>query len=147
IGLIEIHRQSAVPVSDQLFDRLRSCIESGRIVAGTPLPSTRVVAKHLGLSRNTVLAAYSELLMHGLVETRVGYGTVVAEVARADRPAMNVRDIRRERASTAALHWTMQPKPPRWLMRSQTLAIRDVSRMREESIRESCLEAVVQHLA
>ena len=143
---IAIHRNST-PVSDQLFEAIRDAIRSGRIGAGEQLPSTRDLSKQLGLSRNTVLAAYSELLMHGLIETRVGFGTVVA-----DAPVQPVRarvDPRPRKVAPgrASLHWTLQPKPPRWFTRAQMAAIRDVSRMRAESIREECFDAVLQHLA
>ena len=145
-SLIAIHRQ-ATPVSDQLFEAVRDAIRSGRVGPGEQLPSTRDLAKQLGLSRNTVLAAYSELLMHGLIETRVGFGTVVADATIQTSPPRVDSRPRKMAPGRASLHWTLQPKPPRWFTRAQMAAIRDVARLRAEAIREECFDAVQQHLA
>lgn len=61
-----------------LVGRLRDAIVSGRLRAGTVLPSTRVLAPELGLARGTVVGAYSELLAQGFLRTRVGGETAVA---------------------------------------------------------------------
>jgi len=58
--------------------RLREAIVSGRLRAGTVLPSTRVLARELGLSRGTVVDAYDELVAHGFLLTRAGGETTVA---------------------------------------------------------------------
>ena len=56
---------------------LRTAILAGRIPAGARLPSSRDLARQLGLRRNAVVVAYEQLLSDGLVETRVGAGTFV----------------------------------------------------------------------
>ncbi|MDE2456674.1 MAG: winged helix-turn-helix transcriptional regulator, partial [Burkholderiales bacterium] len=50
----------------------------GRLAAGSRLPSTRELALQLGLSRNTVLAAYELLRAERLIEARTGRGSFVA---------------------------------------------------------------------
>jgi GntR family transcriptional regulator/MocR family aminotransferase len=59
---------------------LREAIRSGRLSTGTPLPSTRGLARELGLSRGTVTAAYDQLAEQGYVTTRPGAATRVADV-------------------------------------------------------------------
>lgn len=51
---------------------LRAQMLTGRLEAGARLPSTRVLAGALGVSRNTTTLAYEQLLLEGYVESRVG---------------------------------------------------------------------------
>jgi GntR family transcriptional regulator/MocR family aminotransferase len=61
-----------------LESALRAAIRDGRLPAGTLLPSTRGLARDLGLSRGTVTAAYDQLVEEGFLATRPGSGTTVA---------------------------------------------------------------------
>lgn len=72
---------SAVPLSRQLYERLRQTILSGQMSAGARLPSTRGLASQLGVSRNTVCTAYMQLFAEGYILGKVGYGTAVAPLA------------------------------------------------------------------
>jgi DNA-binding GntR family transcriptional regulator len=74
---IVLDREAPAPLHRQLRDQLASAIRTG--AAGMRLPSTRVLARVLGLSRNTVLAAYDALAADGLIEGRRGAATSVAE--------------------------------------------------------------------
>jgi len=69
------------PLFLQLASAIADDIRRGRLKPGEPLPGTRELAGHLALNRNTVIAGYDELLAEGLVRTRVGGGTFVAEPA------------------------------------------------------------------
>src|SRR5256885_12019185 len=51
-----------------LYDELRHAILHGQLQPGTRLPSTRALAEERGVSRNTVLNAYEQLLSEGYVE-------------------------------------------------------------------------------
>ena len=51
-----------LPLHRQLYELLRSYILGGRLAAGSSLPATRTLAQHLGVGRNTVVAAYEQLL-------------------------------------------------------------------------------------
>jgi GntR family transcriptional regulator / MocR family aminotransferase len=77
---IELDRSSVVPMHRQLYDYLRSAILSGRLAGGLRLPATRTLATELGVSRNTVMSAFDQLLAEGYMESRVGAGTYVARV-------------------------------------------------------------------
>src|SRR5690606_5586505 len=64
---------------------LRRFILDGQIAAHTLLPSTRSLAEDLKVGRNTVIAAYDQLLAEGFIEARAGSGTWVAPI-KQDRP-------------------------------------------------------------
>jgi GntR family transcriptional regulator/MocR family aminotransferase len=57
---------------------LRAGILQGRISPGTRLPSTRDLAQTLRVGRNTVAAAFEQLVAEGYLESRVGDGTYVS---------------------------------------------------------------------
>src|SRR5262249_43680272 len=62
----------------QVRGAIRSAILDGRLAAGLRLPSSRALARQLGVRRNAIIAAYEHLLSDGFVETRMGAGTYVA---------------------------------------------------------------------
>jgi len=72
-----INPAAPAPLYRQLYDEFRAAILSGRLKAGNKLPPTRELASELGVSRNTVMAAYDQLLSEGYVEGHVGSGTWV----------------------------------------------------------------------
>ncbi|MGR4883090.1 PLP-dependent aminotransferase family protein [Streptomyces sp. LARHCF249] len=74
-----------------LAEALREAARSGRLAAGTRLPSSRSLAADLGIARNTVAEAYAELVAEGWLTARQGSGTRVAERARPRRAAAAVR--------------------------------------------------------
>jgi GntR family transcriptional regulator/MocR family aminotransferase len=64
-----------------LHGQLHAAILDGRLKAGLRLPATRSLAAALGVSRNTVVAAYDLLLSEGYIVARRGAGNFVADVA------------------------------------------------------------------
>jgi GntR family transcriptional regulator/MocR family aminotransferase len=71
---------SDIPLYQALYAHMRAAILSGELQDGMKLPSTRALADELGISRNTVLNAYRQLLAEGYLESRPGSGTFVAHV-------------------------------------------------------------------
>ncbi|WP_449370849.1 MocR-like pyridoxine biosynthesis transcription factor PdxR [Thiomonas sp.] len=69
----------APPLNRRLYLSLRGAILAGRITAGVQLPSTRDLARDLGLSRNTVMSAINQLTAEGYLTARQGSGTFVSE--------------------------------------------------------------------
>jgi GntR family transcriptional regulator/MocR family aminotransferase len=67
----------ATPLYEQLCESLRAAIAGGRLEPGTRLPSTRTLARELRISRNTVVAAYEQLALEGLLVATIGSGTRV----------------------------------------------------------------------
>jgi len=68
-----------LPVGLQLGWRLRALIRTGELRAGERLPSFRQLAEWAGVNVGTVRAVYESLEADGLVTTRQGQGTFVAE--------------------------------------------------------------------
>jgi GntR family transcriptional regulator / MocR family aminotransferase len=75
--VFSLQRDSAVPRYLQIVQGLRQEIATGVLIAGTRLPSSRQLARDLGVSRITVANAYAELEADGLIESRVGSGTFI----------------------------------------------------------------------
>ena len=67
----------STPLGTQLSERLREMIVHGRLSRGVRLPPSRALARRLGVSRNTVLFAYEELIADGLLAGTVGSGTCI----------------------------------------------------------------------
>ncbi len=70
-----------LPVGVQLAWRLRALIASGRLAPGERMPSVRTMAEWAAVNVNTVRAVYARLTDDGLVVTRHGRGSFVAERA------------------------------------------------------------------
>lgn len=78
---LDIDRSGVEPIHVQIVKGLHEAIGAGRLPAGLKLPSTRVLAGELGVSRNTVLQAFEALTQEGLLVGKVGAGTFVAGLA------------------------------------------------------------------
>src|SRR5262245_16269594 len=65
-------------VRSSLENALRDAIRTGRLAPGSRLPSSRALAADLAVARNTVAAAYGQLVAEGWLEARHGSGTRVA---------------------------------------------------------------------
>jgi GntR family transcriptional regulator len=76
---LQLDRDSGVPVGTQLAWRLRSAIERGELGPGDKLPSLRDAATAADVNVNTVRAAYAKLESAGVVTTKQGRGTFVAQ--------------------------------------------------------------------
>lgn len=86
IRLVASPGEDAAPLHRRLYRQLRGHILSGHLPPGTRLPSARMLATDLRVSRNTVEAAMAQLVDEGFVERRVGAGTVVSESVRDAAP-------------------------------------------------------------
>jgi GntR family transcriptional regulator / MocR family aminotransferase len=78
---ISIDRSQGTSLIRQLYDQVRLGIVRGELRAGEQLPSTRQLARDLGVSRIIAVEAYDQLLAEGYIESRQGSGTYVAEGA------------------------------------------------------------------
>lgn len=75
---ININTISNVPLHRQIYEEVRRGILSGRLARGKRVPSTREMAKQVGVARATVSMAYDYLLGEGYFETYRGSGTYVS---------------------------------------------------------------------
>jgi DNA-binding transcriptional regulator YhcF (GntR family) len=74
---LDLH--SGVPVYRQIVDQVRGGIASGSLTEGDQLPTVRQLAVDLSINPNTVMRAYRELELGGLLETHQGTGTFISE--------------------------------------------------------------------
>ncbi|GAA3927766.1 GntR family transcriptional regulator [Actinoplanes auranticolor] len=75
--IFRIDRRTGTAVYAQLMHQVRQAVRMGRLAPGDQLPTAREVAERTGINPNTVLKAYRELEVAGLVEARQGSGTYV----------------------------------------------------------------------
>jgi DNA-binding transcriptional regulator YhcF (GntR family) len=77
--LLSIDRDDDLPVGVQLAWKLRGAIANGRLGPGDRLPSVREIAETSGVNVNTARTVYGKLEREGLIVTRHGLGTFVAD--------------------------------------------------------------------
>src|SRR5579862_9146411 len=70
---------SGVPVYRQLIDQVQGAIASGVLKPGDQLPTVRLVAVELAINPNTVMRAYREMEIRGILDTQQGTGTFIAD--------------------------------------------------------------------
>jgi regulator of protease activity HflC (stomatin/prohibitin superfamily) len=70
--------QSGMPVYRQIIDQIRGALASGALATGDQLPTVRQLAVDLAINPNTVVRAYKELELGGLLETHQGTGTFIS---------------------------------------------------------------------
>src|SRR5438874_10280894 len=70
---------SGVPVYRQIIDQVLGGMAAGTLAAGTQLPTVRQVAVDLAINPNTVVRAYRELEIRGVLETQQGTGTFISQ--------------------------------------------------------------------
>jgi GntR family transcriptional regulator len=75
--MLDLH--TGVPVYRQLIDQVRAGIASGSLTGGDQLPTVRQLAVDLAINPNTVMRAYRELELGGLLETHQGTGTFISD--------------------------------------------------------------------
>ena len=126
LPMLAVDRTLARPLHRQIYEAFRAAILHGRLRPGQRIPSTRVLAVEVGVSRFPVLNAYAQLLAEGYLESRVGAGTVVSEslpeqltaTAPVDTKAHAIKSKPRRIASRCArltrresLPWTVHMGP------------------------------------
>jgi GntR family transcriptional regulator len=89
---LDLH--SGVPVYRQIMDQVRGGVASGALTVGDQLPTVRQLAVDLAINPNTVVRAYRELELGGLLETHQGTGTFIS--------AQKIRGGNEERARQLA---------------------------------------------
>ncbi|HZQ96704.1 MAG TPA: GntR family transcriptional regulator [Candidatus Sulfotelmatobacter sp.] len=97
---LDLH--SGVPVYRQLIDQVRGGIASGSLSAGDQLPTVRQLAVDLAINPNTVMRAYRELELGGLLETHQGTGTFIANRKMEKKAAERDRQLTQMAGEVAA---------------------------------------------
>jgi len=76
---IRVSPQSSAPLYEQIVAQVKQLVSSGRLRPGDSLPTIRALAQRLLINPNTVARAYRELEVEGIVHSRVGHGTTIAD--------------------------------------------------------------------
>ena len=85
--LISVDRGQARTLGGQIEDQIRAAIRDGRLAPGAVLPSTRVLARQIEVSRPIVVDAYAQLAAEGYLRLRQGARPAVATSARPEAPS------------------------------------------------------------
>ncbi len=78
--LVPIDSQKKKPLYEQIYEYIRGEIRCGGLKASDRLPSTRMLAEHLKVSRSTTQMAYDQLLAEGYIEAHPCRGYFVAQM-------------------------------------------------------------------
>ena len=73
-----IDSKSGVPCYRQIIEQIKFGVARGELMAGDQLPTVRQLAVTLSINPNTVIRAYRELEIEGLLDTQQGSGTFVS---------------------------------------------------------------------
>ena len=96
--LLRLDRGLGQPLRSQLETGIREAVRTGRLQGGERLPSSRELARQLGISRGLVQECYQQLLAEGYLTSQAGSATRVAATARpvpaASRPPEPARPAR-----------------------------------------------------
>jgi len=105
---LHIDPDSGVPVYLQISQAIRRSIALGSLRGGEQVPSVREVAEMLTVNPNTVAKAYQLLEREGIVSTRKGIGTFVADgdvsITSQERKAVIVEKLDRALVEAGNLH-------------------------------------------
>jgi GntR family transcriptional regulator len=95
--MLRVDPRDPLPLWRQLEDGVRNLVASGALRPGASVPSVRELARELAVNPATIAKAYQHLVDAGVLETRRGEGTFVAE-----GPPLLPRAERRRRLQQAA---------------------------------------------
>lgn len=97
--LVPIDNQSKKPLYEQIYTYIRNEIRDGNLKSGDRLPSTRILAEHLKVSRSTTQMAYEQLLAEGYIESRPyrGYfASSMGDLVQVEQHSSEYMEMQRE---------------------------------------------------
>jgi GntR family transcriptional regulator len=77
--VLKLDQRSGVPVYRQIIDQVLGGISAGSLKPGDQLPTVRQLAVDLAINPNTVVRAYRELEIRGVLATQQGTGTFITD--------------------------------------------------------------------
>ena len=78
--IVPFDSQSESPLYEQIYQYIKNEIRQGKLESGSRLPSTRILARNLRLSRSTTQMAYDQLLSEGYIEALPCKGYFVCKI-------------------------------------------------------------------
>ncbi|MCM1158121.1 MAG: PLP-dependent aminotransferase family protein [Clostridium sp.] len=96
---VSVDTGSKEPIYEQIYKYIREEIKNGSIACGVKLPSSRGLAQHLAVSRNTVDMAYGQLLSEGYIESVPKKGYYVCDLETLYVEGIQVRETVREESA------------------------------------------------
>ncbi len=75
---IDINPHTGIPIYLQIMEQIKHALIVGSLRGGDQLPTVRQLATELTIAPNTIVRAYNELQRMGIVESKAGVGTVIA---------------------------------------------------------------------
>ncbi|PWG81944.1 aminotransferase-like domain-containing protein [Pararcticibacter amylolyticus] len=111
-NLIEIDRNSALPVFRQVANGLICLIRNGKIRPGYQLPPSRLMASELKLNRTTIVAAYDELSAQGWLEVTERRGVFVSKRLPGVSPRSFQADTEEEGLPGPSFYRRITERPP-----------------------------------
>jgi GntR family transcriptional regulator len=107
---IQISPGSNEPVYVQVAEQISEAIARGQLASGDKLPAVRKLAAELVINPNTIARAYSQLEQAGLVTTKIGSGTFIADpkLRRADAADINILTERMDTLISRGLNLGLQ---------------------------------------
>lgn len=78
--MIDLQGGAKAPLYEKIYEYIKNEIVDGKISKGEKLPSTRLLAKNLSVSRSTVELAYDQLLAEGYIEAEPYRGYFVCDI-------------------------------------------------------------------
>ena len=109
---IQITPGSDEPIYVQIVEQVGEAIAKGQLAAGDKLPAVRKLAAELVINPNTVARAYTILEQSGLVTTKTGSGTFVADpkLRTKDAVDVNILSERLDSLIARSLNLGMEPE-------------------------------------
>ena len=109
---LRVDHRNGLPVYQQIVQQVKHALRLGLLVPGDRMPTVRELVATLAINPNTVMKAYRELELAGLIGGRVGQGTFVLKSLNGSSPD----DLAEMRAGLEA-----------WLARAKALGLDDES--------------------
>jgi GntR family transcriptional regulator/MocR family aminotransferase len=106
LATLRLDRSSRIPLFRQLYEAVKQAILTGRIGPGIQLPPTRELSRLFGISRQTVLNAYAQLMAEGYLSGAIGKGTFVSI-------SLPLQRNTNQPESNAETHELLRPLSPR----------------------------------
>lgn len=109
--MIDLQGGAKAPLYEKIYKYIKSEIVEGKIPRGEKLPSTRLLAKNLAVSRSTVEMAYDQLLAEGYIQAEPCRGFFVCDIAELYRLKAADTDLTAEEERQKKTTWDVDFSP------------------------------------